>query len=114
MAQPAGGGVAVHPCAAQVEQQRAVGSPVDGAVDRPPDRGRQQRHEDDLGALADRPQHPVAVLFADVGDVGGAGLEDAQPEQAEHGDQGEVVAVCRLAACDQQRLELQVGQAEGG
>jgi hypothetical protein len=98
--------VAVHPSAAPVAQQRPFGAPVDGAVDCPPDRGR-QRDVDDLGALADHPKHSVAVLFTEIGDVGGAGLEDPQPEQAERGDQGEVLTVGRLAG-GQQRLELQV------
>jgi hypothetical protein len=113
VAQPVGGGVAVHPCAAPVAQQRPVGSLVDGAVDRASDRG-WQRDQHDLGALADHPEHPVAVLLAEVGDVGGAGLEDPQPEQPEHGRGGEVVVVGRLAGRAQQRLELQVGQPEGG
>jgi hypothetical protein len=67
-----------------------------------------------LVPFADHPEHPVAVLLAEVGDVGGAGLEDPQPEQAECGDQGEVVVVGRLAGRGQQRFELQVGQPEGG
>ena len=75
--QPAGGGMTVHPCVAPVAQQRALGAHVDGAVDRPPYRGR-QRDQHDLGALADHPQHPVAVLRAKAGDVGGAGLEAAR------------------------------------
>ena len=103
----------VHPPVPAIAQQRSVGAPVDGAVDRPSDRGR-QRDQDDLAALADHPEHPVAVLFPEDGDVGGAGLEDPQPEQPECGDQGEVTGVGRLAGRGQQRLELQVGQAEGG
>jgi hypothetical protein len=35
--QAAGGGVAVHPGAAAVEQDRAAGAGADGAVDGPPD-----------------------------------------------------------------------------
>jgi hypothetical protein len=103
----------VHPPAAAVAQQRPLGTAVHSAVDSPPDRGR-QRDEDDLGALADHPKHPVAVLLAEVGDVGGARLEDPQSEQPEGGDQGEAVAVVRLAGRAQQRLELQVGEGEGG
>jgi hypothetical protein len=58
-----------------VAQQSAVpvGATFPRAVDRPPDRGR-QRDEDDLGALADHPKHPVAVPFTEVGDVGGVGV----------------------------------------
>jgi len=106
VAEAAGAGVPVHPGTAPVAQQRPVLAAVDGPVDGPPDRGR-QRDEDDLGALADHAQDAVAVLLAEVGDVGGAGLEDPQPEQAERGDQGEVLTVGRLAG-GQQRLELQV------
>jgi len=35
----------------------------------------------------------VAVLFAEIGDVRGGGLEDPQAEQAEHGHQREVARV---------------------
>jgi hypothetical protein len=35
----------------------------------------------------------VAVLLAQVGDVGGGGLEDPQAEEPEHGDQGKVSPV---------------------
>jgi hypothetical protein len=33
-----------------------------------------------FGAFAAHAQHSVAMLFAEVGDVGGGGLEDPQPE----------------------------------
>ena len=69
---------------------------VDGAVDGAAD-GRWQRDEDDLVALAVHAQDAVAVVFAEVLDVGAGGLEDAQAEQSEHGDQGEVVGVGRVA-----------------
>jgi hypothetical protein len=36
--------------------------------------------QDDFGAFSAHAQHSVAVLFAEVGDVGGGGLEDPQPE----------------------------------
>jgi hypothetical protein len=35
----------------------------------------------------------VTVFLAEVADAGPAGFEDPQPEQAEEGDQGEVVRV---------------------
>jgi hypothetical protein len=38
-------------------------------------------------------QYPVAVFFAEVGDVRAGGYEDPQSEQAEHGHQGEVAGV---------------------
>jgi hypothetical protein len=90
--QAAGRGVPVHPGAAAVEQDRAPrpgpGRPVDGPAD-----GGRQRDQDNLGAFAADAQHPVAVLFAEVADIGAGGLEDPQAEQAEHGHQREVVRV---------------------
>ena len=56
----------------------------------------------------------MAVLLADVVDVGGAGFEDPQAEQSEHGHQGEVVGVEEEAGGGEHGLELQVGQPEGG
>jgi hypothetical protein len=67
---------------------RAPAAPVDG----PPDRWR-QRYQDDLGAFAAYVQHPVAVFFAQVGDVGAGGFENPQAQQAEHGYQGEVAGM---------------------
>ncbi|MFZ0230277.1 MAG: hypothetical protein WAL41_25785 [Mycobacterium sp.] len=90
--QTAGGGVAVHPDAAAVEQDRPAAASADGPADGPPD-GWRQRDHDDLGALAAHAQHPVAVLVAEVGDVRAGGLEDPQAEQAEHGHQREVARV---------------------
>jgi hypothetical protein len=81
----AGGGVAVHPGAATVEEDRPSGAAADGLVDGPAD-GRWQWYQDDLGAFAAHAQDPVAVLFAEVGDVGPGRLEDAQAEEPEHGD----------------------------
>ena len=46
--------------------------------------------EDDLGSFAAHPEHAMAVLLAQVGDVGAGGFEDAQAEQPEHRDEGEV------------------------
>jgi len=84
--------VAVHPGAAGIEQDRPAvpqaGCPVDG----PADRG-WQRDLDHLAALAAHPQHPVAVLLSEVGDVRAGGFEDPQAEQAEHGHQREVIRV---------------------
>jgi len=64
----AGGGVAVHPGAEGVAQDRPVDAAVHGPVDRPPD-GRRQWHEDDLAALAADPQRAVAVFLAEVVDA---------------------------------------------
>ncbi len=67
-----------------------------------------QRDQGDFGAFPVDPQHPVAVFFAEVGDVGAGGFEDPQAQQAEHGDQREVALVCGLAGGGEQGLELQV------
>ena len=64
--------------------------PVDGPADR-----WWQRDQDDLGAFAAHAQHPVAVLFAQVGDVGAGGFEDPQAQQPEHGHEREVARVRR-------------------
>src|SRR3954447_25956648 len=56
---------------------------------------------------------PVAVFTAEVVDVAAGGLEDPQPEQPEHGDQGEVVTVGRGPCGGEEDLELQVGQSQG-
>jgi hypothetical protein len=87
-----GGRVAVHPGAAAVEQDRPADAVSDRPVDGPANRGR-QRDQDDLGALAAYAQHPVAVLFAEVGDVRSGGLEDPQAQEAEHGYQREIMPV---------------------
>jgi hypothetical protein len=90
--QPAGGRVPVHPGAAGVQQDRPAGPgaccPVNGPAD-----CWGQRDQDDLGAFAAYAQHPVAVLFAEVGDIRAGRFEDPQAEQAEHGHQGEVTRV---------------------
>ena len=84
--------MAVHPGAPAVEQDRSAGAAADRLVDGPAD-GRWQWEQDDLGAFAAHVQHPVAVFFAEVGDVGPGGFEDAQAEEPEHGDQREVARV---------------------
>jgi hypothetical protein len=48
----------------------------------------------------------VAVLLTKVVDLSVAGLEHAQPEQSEHGDQGEVERIRRRPRRDDHRLEL--------
>ena len=105
--------MAVHPGAVAGAQDWPGAAAVDGAVDSP-GHGGWQRHQHYLAALPCDAEHPVAVFLAEVGDVGAGGLEDPQPEQAEHRDQGEVVEVGRLAGRGEQRLELQVGQPQGG
>jgi hypothetical protein len=61
--EPPGGGVPVHPSSARVQQDRPGDTCSDRTVDRPRDR-RWQRHQHHLGALADHPQHAVAVFIA--------------------------------------------------
>ncbi len=56
----------------------------------------------------------MAVLLAEVADVRSAGFEDPQSEEAEYGDQCEVVDVGRQSCGGDQGLELQVPEAEGG
>jgi hypothetical protein len=109
----AGGGVTVHAGAAGVEQERPGGAVAGGAVDGVGDR-RWERYEDDLGAFAVGLQDAVAVLLAEVGDVGAGGFEDPQPEQAEHDHRGEVGGVCRVAGGCEHGFELQVRQSQGG
>jgi hypothetical protein len=59
-------GVAVYPGAAAVRQDRPTAAGADRPVDGPPGGG-WQRDQDDLGTLCRTSQHPVAVLFAQVG-----------------------------------------------
>jgi hypothetical protein len=59
--QAPGGGVAVHPGAAAVEQDRTARAGACRLADGAP-HGRRQRDQDDLGALAAHAQHLVAVL----------------------------------------------------
>jgi hypothetical protein len=81
---------------------------VDGPAD-----GWWQRDQDDLGSFSAYAQHPVAVLFAKVGDVRAGGLEYPQAEQAEHGHEREVAGMGGLAGGGEQGLELQVSEPEG-
>jgi hypothetical protein len=71
-----------------------------------------KRHQGDLVALAVHAQHPVAVLFAEVANVAAGGLEDPQPEQTQHRDQGEVEPIHGLSGRGQHGLELQMSQPE--
>jgi hypothetical protein len=90
--QSAGGGVSVHPGAAAVEQDRPADSGAYGLIDSPAD-SRWQRDQDNLGALTAHTQHPVTVLFAEIGDIRADSFEDPQAEQPEHGHQREVTRV---------------------
>jgi hypothetical protein len=69
-----------------VEQDRPAVPKTGCPVDRAADSG-WQRDLNHFGALAAHAQYPVAVFFAEVGDVGAVGFEDPQ---AEHGRQREV------------------------
>ena len=53
------------------------------------------------------------MLLAEVGDVSAGGLEDPQAQQAEHGHQGEIARVRRLAGGGEKGLELQVRESQG-
>jgi hypothetical protein len=70
--------VAVHPGAAAVERDWPAGAVADGLVDGPAD-GRRQWQQDDLGALSAHAENPVAVLFAEIGDVGPGRARFAPP-----------------------------------
>jgi hypothetical protein len=83
---------AVHAAAQGVEEQWPVSAVGGGAVHGSCD-GRRKGDQDDLVALADDAQHAVAVLFADVVDVGCACFEYPQSEEAEEADEGEVGGV---------------------
>jgi hypothetical protein len=80
-------------------------------VDRPADRWR-ERGEDDLPAFAGDPQHPVAMLLAEVADIGAAGFEDPQAEEPEHRHEGKVIRVEREAGGGEHGFELQMGQPQ--
>jgi hypothetical protein len=54
------------------------------------------------------------VLFAEITDICAGGFEDPQAQEAQHGDQGKVVAVGGFAGGCKQSLELQVSEPEGG
>jgi hypothetical protein len=84
MLEPAGCGMPVHPRPEGVAQDRTIDAAVDRPVHGPGHRWR-QRDEDDLAALAAHPQDAMAVFLSDVADVGAAGFEDPQPEEAERG-----------------------------
>ena len=86
MPQAVGGRVAVHPGAAAVEQDRPVSAVCDCPVNGPADCWR-QRDKDNLGAFSAHAQDPVAVLLAQVGDVGTGGRKDPQAQQPEHDHQ---------------------------
>ena len=64
--QAPGGRVPVHRGAAAVEQDRPVSAGAGCLVDGPAG-GWRQRSQDDFGAFPANAQHPVAVLFAEVG-----------------------------------------------
>jgi hypothetical protein len=112
VAQAAGGRVPVHPGAAGIQQDRPADPGTYCPVDGPADRWR-QRHQHDLGALVAYPQHPVAVLLAEICDVRASRFEDPQAEQPEHGHQREIVPLRRLPGGGEQGLELQVRESQG-
>ncbi|WIM99812.1 hypothetical protein ACTOB_003477 [Actinoplanes oblitus] len=99
----------VYPGAAGVAQNRAVVTPFDGAVNCS-GYGWRQRDENDLATFAADFEYPVSVFLTEVGDIGAAGFEDPQPEQAQHGVQCEVLDVGRQSGGGDHRLELQVAR----
>jgi hypothetical protein len=111
--EPAGCGVAVHPRPVNVAQDRPAVAVLDGPVEGSGHRW-WERDQDDLAAFAAHAHDAVAVFFSEIADVRGAGFEDPQPDQAEHGDEREVVRVVRQSRGGDHCLELQVAQSEGG
>lgn len=101
----------VHPASGPVAEDGTADSLRDCAIDRSGD-GRRQRHEHDLVTLADDPHHAVTVLLAEIAHVEAGGLRDPQSQQSEQAYQLEVVAVRRVAAGGEHRLELKVAQTE--
>ena len=97
VAQAAGGRVPVHPGAPGIKENRPADSGGYRPVDSPAHCWRQQ-DQDDLAAFAAHAQHPVVVLFTQVGDVRPGRLEDPQAEKAEHRHQREVAWILRLAS----------------
>ena len=65
-----------------------------------------ERGQDVLVALATHQEHAVAVFLAHVLDVGSGGLEDPQPEEPKHRDQGEVEVVAGVSCGGQDGFEL--------
>jgi hypothetical protein len=105
--------MSVHPGAAAVQEDRSTTTAAGGPVDRPPYRG-WQRDKRDLCSLTAYAKDPVAVLLAEVLDIGTGGFEDPQPQQSEHGHNSEIAVVGGLAGCGEQGLELQVRESERG
>ena len=55
-------------------------------------------------------QNPVTAHVSDGVDVSAGRLEDAQTQESEHGDQGEVVDVLGVPRRTDHRLKLQMAQ----
>jgi hypothetical protein len=74
---------------------------------------RWKRDQGRLVALAEHLEHAVTATFSQCGHLGPGRLEDAQPEQPQHGDKREVIPIRRVAPGTQHGLELQVAEPEG-
>jgi hypothetical protein len=107
------GTVSVHAPVAPVEQdwsrQPVADSLVEGATD-----SWRQGYQSLLAAFAVDKQDAVTMFLAEILDIGAAGFGDAESEQAEHRDQGEVEPVGRLPGRGQDRFELQMGSPSTG
>src|SRR5688500_15367693 len=92
-ADPPVGGPPVEALAVTAPKDRPLVAFTDRQVDRSSGPGH-ERHGGGLVALAHDPQGAMAALDAKVLDVGGAGLGDPEPVQAEqHGERGVVAVV---------------------
>jgi hypothetical protein len=87
---PPVGGSPVESVTVAVPQDRSLVALTDGQVDRP-SRAGDERDRGWLVALAQDPQRAVATLDTEVLDVGGTGLADTQPVQAQQHGEGRVI-----------------------
>jgi hypothetical protein len=104
--------MSIHSTTALVEQDRSSRPVVNGLVEGAADGG-WEGYEDGLVAFAVDAEDAVAVFLAEVGDVRAGGFEDPQAQEAEHGDECEVVPVGRPTRCGEDGFELQMPQPEG-
>jgi len=109
--QSPGGAVPVHPASGAASEYRPVktivGCPVEGST-----HSWWQRHQGDLVAFPMDTQNPVTAHVSDGVDVSAGRLEDAQTQESEHGDQGEVVDVLGVPRRTDHRLKLQMASPD--
>src|SRR5689334_14415441 len=113
----AGAGVTLHTCLAAADQLGRDGIHARildlYSIKSARHRRRPQGNEDDLGAFAAYAQDPVAVFFAEVGDIRASGLEDPQAEQPEHGYQREIARAPSASAISSRSMSLRSSTRPG-